>query len=61
MAQAPPDAHLRVLITAAVAAALGTRKVRIQRIQLIERLSTSWRDSGRVNIHTSHLIGKSAT
>jgi len=58
MATTHIDEKTLVLISAAVATVLGTRKGRIRRIRLIRRDSTAWKDQGRVAIHASHSIWK---
>ena len=55
------DNKTLVLISAAVAAALGRRKGRITRIRLIRRGNQAWRDQGRVAIQASHSMWKQQT
>lgn len=58
MSKAKIDTNTLVLLSAAAAAALGVKRVRVERIRLIQRISTTWKDHGRSAIQMSHLIGK---
>lgn len=58
MSHAQIDTNTLVLLSAAAAAALGVKRVRVERIRMIHRTSTTWKDHGRSSIQMSHLIGK---
>ena len=61
MSQGQIDANTLVLLSAAAAAVLGARQVRLKQVRMIQRGSTTWKDHGRSAIQMSHLLGKHST